>query len=166
MLLGYTDYDIATEERLISAMLMRRPEGVIVTGGSHTLAARKMPEAAGVPVVETWDLLADPIEHSVGFSNAEATASLVRQLHTQGYRRMAFMCGEQGRDARGAERRRGFKEAKRELNLRDGRVITVAQTPVSVAHGAQAVTQLVEQWPEVQALVCESDHAAFGALME
>lgn len=54
----------------------------------------------------------------------------------------------------------------RELNLRDGRVITVAQRPVSVAHGAQAVTQLVEQWPEAQALVCESDHAAFGALME
>lgn len=86
-------------------MLMRRLEGVIVTGGSHTLAARKMLEAAGFPVAKTWDLLADPIEHSVGFSNAEATASLVRQLPTQGYRRMAFMCGEQGRDARGASTR-------------------------------------------------------------
>lgn len=56
-------------------MLMRRPEGVILTGGSHTPAARKMVEAAGVPVVETCDLLADPIENGVGFSNAKATAS-------------------------------------------------------------------------------------------
>jgi LacI family transcriptional regulator, gluconate utilization system Gnt-I transcriptional repressor len=166
VLLGYTDYDLATEERLLRAMLMRRPEGVIVTGGSHTPAARRMLETAGVPVVETWDLLADPIEHSVGFSNADATASLVRRLHAQGYRRMAFMCGEAGRDARGAERRRGFEEAMRELKLRGGRVITVGQAPVAMAHGAQAVAQLVEQWPEVQALVCVSDHAAFGALME
>ncbi len=166
VLLGYTDYDIATEERLLRAMLARRPEGVIVTGGSHTPTARKMLETAGVPVVETWDLLAEPIEHSVGFSNAEATASLVRQLHGQGYRRMAFMCGEAGRDARGAERRRGFEEAMRELKLRGGRVVTVGQAPVSMAHGAQAAAQIVEQWPEVQALVCVSDHAAFGALME
>ncbi len=35
-----------------------------------------------------------------------------------------------------------------------------------MAHGAQAVAQVVEQWPEVQALVCVCDHAAFGALME
>jgi LacI family transcriptional regulator, gluconate utilization system Gnt-I transcriptional repressor len=166
VLLGYTDYDVPTEERLLRAMLMRRPEGVIVTGGSHTPAARKMLEAAGVPVVETWDLLADPIEHSVGFSNAEATAALVRSLHAQGYRRMAFMCGEAGRDARGAERRRGFEEAMRELKLHGARVITVGQAPVSMAHGAQAVAQLVEQWPQVQALICVSDHAAFGALME
>ena len=77
VLRGYTDYDIATEVRLLEAMLMRRPESVIVTGGSHTPAARKLLETAGVPVIETWDLPAEPIEHSVGFSNADATASLV-----------------------------------------------------------------------------------------
>jgi LacI family gluconate utilization system Gnt-I transcriptional repressor len=69
VLLGYTDYDIQTEERLLKAMLTRRPEGVILTGGSHTPSARRMLKAAGVPVVETWDLLSNPIEHMVGFSN-------------------------------------------------------------------------------------------------
>jgi LacI family gluconate utilization system Gnt-I transcriptional repressor len=166
VLLGYTDYDVQTEERLLKAMLARRPEGVILTGGSRTAATRTMLKAAGIPVVETWDLLADPIEHLVGFSNAEATSELVRHLYAKGYRRMVFMGGTPTRDARGADRRRGFEQAMQALGLPADRTISVGQAPVSMAHGAQAVAQVIQQWPDVDALVCVSDHAAFGALME
>ncbi len=166
VMLGYTDYDVPTEERLLLAMLTRRPEGVVLTGGSHTAAARGLLQTAGVPVVETWDLLADPIEHTVGFSNAEATAELVRQLHAKGYRRIAFLGGVPQSDARGADRRRGFERAMRELGLGAHRILSVGQAPVSMAQGAQGVAQLMHRWPDVQAVVCVSDHAAFGALME
>ena len=166
VLLGYTDYDVPTEERLLRAMLTRRPEGVVLTGGSHTPAARNLLKAAGVPVIETWDLLADPIEHTVGFSNAEATAELVRHLHAKGYRRIAFLGGVPERDARGADRQLGFVQAMRALKLDARRILSVGQAPVSMAHGAQGVAQLLLRWPDVQAVVCVSDHAAFGALME
>ena len=166
VLLGYTDYDARTEERLLRAMLTRRPEGVVLTGGSHTPAARRLLEAAGVPVVETWDLVADPIEHTVGFSNAEATGELVRHLHTKGYRRMAFLGGVPESDVRGADRRRGFEEAMADLGLEGRRILSVGQAPVSMAHGAQGVAQVLLRWPDVDALVCVSDHPAFGALME
>ncbi len=166
VLLGYTDYDSATEEHLLRAMLSRRPEGVVVTGGSHTPAARKLLEAAGVPVVETWDLPPKPIEHSVGFSNAEAVAELVRQLHAKGYRRIAFLGGVPESDARGADRRRGFEQAMRTLGLNPKRNLSVGHAPVSMEHGAQGVTQLMQRWPDTDALVCVSDHPAFGALAE
>lgn len=166
VLLGYTDYDMQTEERLLRAMLMRRPEGVVLTGGSHTPAARSLLKAAGVPVIETWDLVADPVEHTVGFSNAEATAELVRHLHAKGYRRIAFLGGVPESDARGADRRRGFERAMTELGLDAGRILSVGQAPVSMADGAHGVAQLMLRWPDVQALVCVSDHPAFGALME
>jgi LacI family gluconate utilization system Gnt-I transcriptional repressor len=166
VLLGYTDYDIATEERLVRAMLTRRPEGVVVTGGSHTAAARKLLKAAGVPVIETWDLLTDPIEHTVGFSNAEATAELVRQLHARGYRRIAFLGGTPGSDARGADRRRGYEQAMKQLKLDAKRILSIGKAPVSMGDGAQGVAQLMLRWPDTQAVVCVSDHAAFGALAE
>ncbi|MBL8346271.1 MAG: LacI family DNA-binding transcriptional regulator [Rubrivivax sp.] len=166
VLLGYTDYDVPTEERLLRAMLTRRPEGVVLTGGSHTSASRELLQAAGVPVIETWDLLTSPIEHTVGFSNAEAVADLVRQLHAKGYRRIAFLGGVPESDARGADRRRGFEEAMRGLGLDARRTLRVGQAPVSMAHGAQGVAQLLLRWPDVEALVCVSDHAAFGALAE
>jgi LacI family gluconate utilization system Gnt-I transcriptional repressor len=166
LLLGYTDYDNATEERLLRAMLSRRPEGVVLTGGSHSPVSRKLLKAAGVPVVETWDLPERPVEHCVGFSNAEAAADLVRQLHAQGYRRMAFLGGVPHSDARGAERRLGFERALTELGLKPTRQLSVDQAPVTMEHGAQGVVQLLQRWPDTEALVCVSDHPAFGALAE
>ena len=70
LLLGYTDYDVAEEERLVEAFLRRRPEAIVVTGGAHTDRCRTLLSNAGVPVVETWDLPDDPIDRVVGFSNA------------------------------------------------------------------------------------------------
>ena len=166
LLLGYSDYTVENEERLVKAMLMRRPEGVILTGGNHTPGTRAMLHAAGIPVVETWDLPANPIEHTVGFSNAQATAALVRHLHAKGYRNIAFIGGTSNRDTRGADRRRGYSEAIKELGLPDGRVISFGQPPISMAQGAEAIVQLVKQWPDVDAAVCVSDLSAFGALME
>lgn len=166
VLLGHTDYRVENEERLLRAMLARRPEGVILTGGTHTPAARAMLRAAGVPVVETWDLPAQPVEHTVGFSNAAAAAAMVHHLHGQGYRRIAFIGGTSNRDTRGADRQRGYSEAIRELGLPDGRVIGFGQPPISMAQGGEAVAQLVRQWPDVDAVLCVSDLSAFGALME
>ena len=56
-------------------MLRRRPEGIILTGGAHTIG-RRMLESAGIPVVETWELPPKPIDQVVGFSNEEAMALL------------------------------------------------------------------------------------------
>ncbi len=166
LLLGYTDYDLPTEERLLRAMLTRRPEGVVLTGGSHTPATRKLLKAAGVPVVETWDLLAKPMGHNVGFSNAQASGALVRQLHAKGYREFAFLSGEPESDARGADRRAGFVQALQALGLNASRCLSVGAAPVSMQQGALGVVQVLKRWPQVQALVCVSDHAAFGALAE
>jgi LacI family transcriptional regulator, gluconate utilization system Gnt-I transcriptional repressor len=166
VLLGYTDYNPATEEQLLRAMLSRRPEGLVVTGGTHTSAARKLLKATGIPVVETWDLPLQPIEHCVGFSNAEAVAQLVRHLYGQGHRRIAFLGGVPASDARGADRRHGFELAMQELGLDATRQISIGQAPVSMDHGAQGVVQLLARWPDTQALVCVSDHPAFGAMAE
>lgn len=166
VLLGYTDYDLATEERLVRAMLSRRPEAIVVTGGHHTPEARALLASAAVPVVEAWDLLAAPIEHVVGFSNAEAMGDLVRALHERGRRRIGFLGGAPQSDARGADRRRGFERAMSELGLDPGRAVSVGDAPVSMAHGAQGIVHLLGRWPDVDAVVCVSDHAAFGALAE
>lgn len=164
LLLGTSDYRVEAEEQLLRTLLMRRPEGVILTGGSHTPAARAMLRAAGIPVVETWDLPAEPIEHTVGFSNAAATAALVHHLHGKGYRHIGFIGGTSNRDTRGADRRLGYAQAIDALGLPAGRVISFGQPPISMAQGAQAVQQLLQQWPEVDAVVCVSDLSAFGAL--
>lgn len=166
LLLGRTDYLVATEERLVKTMLMRRPEGVVLTGDNHSTATRSLLRAAGIPVVETWDLPKVPIGHTVGFSNADATAALVHYLHAKGYRRIAFMGGTSERDPRGVDRRMGYLRAMQTLSLGAGCVVSAGEPPVSMEQGRAGMVQLMQQWPQADAVVCVSDHCAFGALME
>ena len=166
LLLAYTDYSVEAEESLIETMLRRRPEAIVVTGGRHTARARKLLAQSGIPVIETWDLPAEPIRHVVGFSNAEASAALVRHLHAKGYRRIAFIGGTTNRDTRGADRRAGYERAMAELGLSETRIISFGTPPISMRQGGEAIARLVEQWPDVEAAICVSDLSAFGALVE
>jgi LacI family transcriptional regulator, gluconate utilization system Gnt-I transcriptional repressor len=166
LLLSYTDYSVENEESLIESMLRRRPEGIVVTGGRHTLRGRKLLENCSIPVIETWDLPSAPVNHVVGFSNAEASATLVRHLHAKGYRRIAFIGGTTNRDTRGADRRAGYEAAMRDLGLTESRVMSFGTPPISMKQGGEAIVRLLEQWPDVEAAICVSDLSAFGALME
>ena len=166
LLLGYTDYSVEKEEQLVESMLRRRPEAIVVTGGAHTLRARKLLENAGIPVVETWDLPKKPIQHVVGFSNADASSALVKHLYHEGYRKIAFIGGTTNRDTRGADRRAGYEAAMAELGLAKSHVISFGTPPITMKQGGEAIVQLMEQWPDVEAAICVSDLSAFGALME
>jgi LacI family gluconate utilization system Gnt-I transcriptional repressor len=166
VLLGATDYVRVKEERLVDAMLRRRPEGIIATGSDHSPKVRRLLAAAGVPVVETWDLPADPIDHVVGFSNAEGMAAMVRRLHEKGYREIGFIGGASRRDSRGADRLRGYAQAVTALGLPEGRVVSIGEPPITMGHGGEAIRCMIAAWPEVDAVICVSDLSAFGALTE
>lgn len=163
LLLGYDEYSIEQEEVLIEAMLRRRPEGIILTGGSHTLRARKMLANAGIQVVETWDVPTNPIGQVVGFSNEVAMALLVKTLTAKGYKRFGYIGGTT--DPCGIQRCAGFQQALGELGLTADRVISFG-APISIEQGGRAIVAMLEQWPDTEVAICVSDLSAFGALME
>ena len=166
ILLGTTDYDTAEEERLIEQLLRRRPEAIVVTGGKHTPRARRLLEAAGIPVIETWDLPEDPIGHVVGFSNAAAVKSMVDHFVGQGLTRIAFIGGDADRDTRGTDRRAGFIAAMRGHGLDASRLIDAGVPPISMREGAAAMGRLLDHLPDTEAVIAVSDLSAFGALTE
>jgi LacI family gluconate utilization system Gnt-I transcriptional repressor len=166
ILLGYTDYDMAEEERLIEQFLRRRPEAIVVTGGRHTPRARRMLENAGIPVMETWDLPDDPIGHVIGFSNAGAVRGMVDHFVARGLTRIAFIGGDTTRDTRGADRRAGFIAAMQAHALDATRLIAAGAPPISMREGAEAMGRLLDTLPDTQAVICVSDLSAFGALTE
>lgn len=166
ILLGYDNYDVDEEERLIAQLLGRRPEAIVVTGGTHTMRARKLLKQARIPVIETWDLPADPVGHVVGFSNAEAAKAMARHFADQGYRRMGFIGGDASRDTRGLDRRRGFVAALHAMGLDASRLVASGPPPITMREGAAAMAEMLQRWPDTQAVMCVSDLAAFGALTE
>ena len=166
ILLGYTDYDIHEEERLVEQLLRRRPEAIVVTGGKHTPRTRRLLEIAGIPVVETWDLPEAPIGHVVGFSNADAVRGMVDHFVGHGLTRIAFIGGDADRDTRGTDRREGFVKAMQAQGLEATRLIAAGAPPISMREGADAMGRLLETLPDTQAVICVSDLSAFGALTE
>ena len=166
ILLGYTNYNMQEEERLIEQLLRRKPQAIVVTGGKHTPRARRLLETVNIPVIETWDIPAEPIGHYVGFSNAGAVRDMVDHFVRSGYRRIAFIGGDVGRDTRGSERRTGFVAAMQAYGLDASRLIAAGLPPISMREGANAMAKLIETYPDTEAVVCVSDLAAYGALTE
>jgi LacI family gluconate utilization system Gnt-I transcriptional repressor len=166
ILLGYTDYDVHEEERLVEQLLRRRPEAIVVTGGRHTPRTRRLLENAAIPVVETWDLPDAPIGHVVGFSNAAAVREMVDHFVAQGLERIAFIGGDADRDTRGTDRREGFIAAMQRHGLDATRLIAAGPPPISMREGAVAMGRLLDDLPDTQAVIAVSDLSAFGALTE
>jgi LacI family transcriptional regulator, gluconate utilization system Gnt-I transcriptional repressor len=166
ILLGYTDYDVTEEERLVEQFLRRRPEAIVVTGGRHTARTRRLLENSAIPVIETWDLPSDPIGHVVGFSNADAVRGMVDHFVDRGLSRIAFIGGDASPDTRGADRRAGFVAAIRSRGLDSTRLVSAGTPPVSMREGAAAMGRLLDTMPDTEAVICVSDLVAFGALTE
>ena len=164
LLLGYTDYDFLKEEELIAAFLKRRPQAVILTGGTHSEKCRNYLENAAVPVIEVWELPKKPLGHVVGFDNRMAGKIIAQHFYEVGYRRPGFVGGIVGRDVRGSERADGFFEELAHLGLPTDRLISDEEPPIAMREGANAIVKLLDRWPDTDAVMCVSDAAAFGAL--
>ncbi|KQT84039.1 LacI family DNA-binding transcriptional regulator [Aurantimonas sp. Leaf443] len=169
LLIGYTLYHLAEEERLVRALLSRRPEALVVAGSIHTGATRRMLTNARIPVVEIWDRPEPPLDRAVGFSNFEAGRAAARHLIGLGHRRIAAfgsVVGEDVADHRGEARLQGFAAALKDAGLSDALVLRLGHAPVSYEHGAAAMAALLDRAPDVEAVFAVSDASAFGAMME
>ena len=166
ILIGYTNYETKRQERVLTELLQRRPEAIVVVSDGHSPRSRKLMREAGIPVVQIWDWPARLIDNVVGFSNEDVGSSIVRFLAERGYRRLAFLGETNDEGTRGARRRLGFIREVERLGLGPVRVHRQAPPPITMLHGRAALPHMLQRWPDVDAIVCVSDPGAFGVLAE
>jgi len=162
VMLGQSGYGTEREDALLDALIGRRPDGIIVTGIMHSAEARRRLGAAGIPVVETWDLTPTPIDMLVGFSHEKVGAAVAEFLHFRGARCPGIVSAD---DYRAGLRRHGFEATARRLGAAEIPAELVP-TPTSLGAGRRAFTRLLAAHPEVDAVFCSSDLLALGALTE
>lgn len=165
VLLFNTHYSPLEEERAIRTILGQSPEGLIITGGEQTAAAKAMLRASGIPIVQIMDKVEDPIDINVGFSHFEAGAAVAQSLVDQSYRKIAFIGARM--DRRTCDRLAGFESVLSAINGLDRkRVVTVPQ-PSSVAMGASLFRALMAKTEgDCDAVFCCNDDLALGVLHE
>jgi LacI family transcriptional regulator, gluconate utilization system Gnt-I transcriptional repressor len=108
VILAQSRYDASREDRMLAALLSRRPEAIIMVGSPATQDGARLLRRAGIPVVETWELPVAPIDAVAGFDNFAAGAAVARHLLAQGRRNLAFIGGD---DPRATRRWNGYKDA-------------------------------------------------------
>jgi LacI family gluconate utilization system Gnt-I transcriptional repressor len=163
LLIGSTDYDRDKEAGLVRAFLARKPEAIILTNDGHKPEVAHLLKQAQIPVVQIWDLPAQPIQHVVGFSNREAMKRLIEKLLGAGYRRITYFGELDDAETRGAARRVGYCEAMAEMGLAP-RLCAVGRPPAMMSDGDRALDELLLRYPDTELVACVSDPLAFGIM--
>lgn len=165
LLLGITNYDVQQEERMVKQLLARRPDAVILTGGTHTQETRRLLETVSVPIFEMWDVPTAPIGHVVGFSNHDAMERIVAHLADTGCHRLGFLGAKADSDFRGHDRRLGTMAAAQKFGLDPVVQFDTGPAPATMTNGFNVVGQKIDAVKQLDALICVSDPVAFGAMM-
>jgi LacI family gluconate utilization system Gnt-I transcriptional repressor len=165
LLLANSGYSLELEADLVAAFVAQRPSGLVITGTTHAERTRSLLARAGIPVVETWSMGPEPLDMLVGFSNGDAAYAMVRQLAELGYRKIALVSAPVKDNDRAAGRVEGYRRAVRDLGLAaDHRLEREAS--FSLRNGAEALSSLVAEHRDLDAVFFANDILAAGGLLE
>ncbi len=162
LMLGQSNYSAEREAALLDALLGRRPDGIFLASLLPPGPARQRLLAAGIPVVESWDLTPEPLDMVIGFSHEAIGRAVAEFLFARGRHRLAFV---RAADERAGRRCGAFAERAEQLGLPGVAVTSVGESR-SLASGRQALIRLLEQAPDIDAVFCSSDLLALGVLTE
>ena len=158
LILGQTGYDRAREAALLTTMISRRVDAIVVAGLLDPQGSVERLRRAGIPVVETWDLTDRPVDMLVGFSHLKVGSAVAGYFLAKGWRRVGVATAD---DERARDRHAGFVSAI-------GHAVPTAmvKAPSNVRLGRQALAELLTKAPDLRAVCCSSDGLAEGVMIE
>ncbi|EEE35768.1 transcriptional regulator, LacI family [Rhodobacteraceae bacterium KLH11] len=162
--IGNSRYSPSKEEVLIRTFLRQKLSGLIVSGIDQTQQARSELSEAECPIVQIMDIGPDPIGHQIGFSHFDATVDAIEHLIACGYRKPGLIAARM--DPRSQARVAGFRHTAERHGLLDPtRILTTPQSS-STGLGGQLLSDLLARAPDTDAVFCNNDDLAAGALFE
>src|SRR6201994_438243 len=151
VILAQSRYDADREDHMLSALLSRRPEAIIMVGSPATEDGARLLRRAGIPIAETWELPPEPIDAVAGFDNYAAGVAVAQHLVAQGRKHLAFIGGD---DPRATRRWNGFNDVALRTGLAPRRLILERNATGSLV----ALAEL----PGVDAVFAANDAHAIG----
>ncbi len=159
-----TRYRGHREDELIRLFAAQRPAGMIVTGIDQSPEARRALKQMGCPVVQVLEIGPDPVDMMIGCNQTEAGRAAVRHLIDSGYRRIGFLGARM--DPRAQRRLAGYREVLGAAGLDDPSLIVTTPQPSSASLGGRLMADLLAASPDADAVFCNNDDIALGAMFE
>ena len=164
VMLGTSGYVSSEEARLLEEFVRLRPEAVVLWGTRRHARSRALLRRLGLPVMEVFDLVPDPFDQVIGFSNELAMRALVEHLLARGRSRIAFVGSTNERDMSSAQRADGWRMALRSAGVDPAGLMFEADG--TTVGGEQVLRSMVASGVVFDAVCCASDLLAVGILIE
>lgn len=152
------------EARVLVEFALLRPEAIALWGTRRHPKSRAFLRRTGAPVIEIFDLVPDPFDQVIGFSNELAMRSLVEELLQSGRRRIAFVGNANDRDLSAAQRVEGWRMALHAAGVDTTGLLFEAE-PRSIS-GEAGFRRIQESHIAIDSICCVNDLLAIGILGE
>ncbi|WP_407731909.1 LacI family DNA-binding transcriptional regulator [Pseudocitrobacter faecalis] len=164
IMLAESQHQPEQEEKLLETLLASNIAAAVLLSVEHSENVRNWLQNASIPVMEIGAIRADPIDMNIGIDHAAAMFELTEMLITRGYQHIGLLCANQEKWVFQQHLQGWYKAMLRHHRSVD-RVINAASSP-TFSTGAAQLPEFLLAWPELDALVCESDELACGVLYE
>ncbi|AMG30469.1 LacI family DNA-binding transcriptional regulator [Grimontia hollisae] len=161
ILLAHFGYDENEEEQKIASLLSYHVDGLILTESHHTPRTLQMIQTAGLPVVETMEIPAQPIDMAVGLDHVAASYDVVKRMLDSGKRNIAYFGARL--DTRTRLRMQGYDNAMQEAGLAPIHMLTEEHSSFSLAETLLA--RALDAHPDLDGVFCTNDDIATGTLL-
>lgn len=162
LMLGQSGYSKEREELLLESIIGRRPDGIFLTGVLQPGKGRNRLIAAGIPVIETWDLTPTPIDMLIGFSHVEIGIAVAKYLIGKGRKNFAIVTAD---DERAARRTTAFTKTITEAGFPPPFIVNVGSAR-SLRRGRDAFNEIRAHSHKIDTVFCTSDLLAMGVVTE
>jgi LacI family transcriptional regulator len=168
---GYTlfvansQYDQRRELQELQSLIERGIDGIVLVGGSHGQELRALIQQARVPVITTYVSKAQGGIPAIGIDNQRATRELTQYLLELGHVRFGTIANVPPSNDRSRARLDGIQKALAEagIHLRPSQIVRADH---SLAQGRSALRQLLNDHPDITAVICTTDTLSIGAMAE
>ena len=160
LLLDSLDCDENRQRRVLSRLMQRNVDGIILYPQRHQLGLAESLKAIGVPVIQVMNHFVEFGEYAVMVDNLTGGREATEHLIGLGHRKIGFI-GHDDESPELVARHRGFDAAMRTHRLGTE---CCCKCFMSIESGREAALELLTAHPEVTALFAASDVAALGAI--
>lgn len=160
LLITDTQYSAANARAAATALIARQVDAIVHIGAIEDAKTRSLIRRQAMPIVETWDMPAKPLQFVVGISNKEAGELVAAHFLSTRRRDIAFIGSN---DPRAVTRMKGFVARLAQADVKASVFLSGDQP--SFGLGRTLLQKALAEGP-LHAVFCASDILAVGALLE
>lgn len=163
VLLGNTNYDLGTEERLIRVFQEMQVDGMVITTTNPNAPILKGLVAETFPFVVLYSTIRRGPMSCVGVDNYQGGYMATRHLIDSGHRRIAMIAGAFRFSDKSRNRWDGYRSCLREAGIAYDNAL-LAQTTYRLESGREVIQQMLRQEKPPTAVFCSNDYLAIGVM--